>query len=74
MLQTDDFSAVMLIDFLSWYHPLPLAAPESSDVLWYVTGLSNLYAFRCPSGTADQLHHAAAALQLCATLLLVQSI
>lgn len=73
-LQTDGFSAIMLLDFLSWYYLWPLVAPESSNVLWYVTGLSNLYAFSCPSGTTEQLHHAAAALQLCATLLLVQSI
>lgn len=52
-LQADGFRVVMLLDFLSQYHPLPHVAPQSSNVLWYVPGLSNLYAFRCPPGASD---------------------
>lgn len=53
MLQADGFRAVMLLDFLSQYQPLSHVAPQSSNVLQYMSSLSNLYAFRCPPEASD---------------------
>lgn len=77
MLQGGGFSTVILLDFLSQYHPLPHVAAQSSNILWYVPGLNYLCAFQCPPsglGLLTKPHHVAAALLLCRALLHVHSI
>lgn len=77
MLQGGGFSTVILLDFLSQYHPLPRVAAQSSNILWYMPVLSYLYAFQVPPsglGLLTKPHHVAAALLLYRILLHVHSI